>query len=43
MKTQDPSHQKINKLKISDPQRGIAQAKPTAKRGPQVPKSSKRP
>ncbi|HZZ18817.1 MAG TPA: hypothetical protein VFE25_05585 [Opitutaceae bacterium] len=43
MKTQDPGHSKINKLKMSDPQRGIGQAKPAAKRGPQVPKSSKRP
>jgi hypothetical protein len=43
MKTQDPGHSKINKLKMTDPQRGIAQAKPAAKRGPQIPKSSKRP
>jgi len=41
MKPQNQS--KITKLKLSDPQRGIAQSKPSAKRGPQVPKSSKRP
>jgi hypothetical protein len=34
---------KSNKLKFTDPQRGIEKAKPTVKRGPQIPKSSKRP
>lgn len=43
MKTQDPGHSKMNKLKLSEPLRGIVKAKPTQKRGPQIPKSSKRP
>jgi len=43
MKPADPNASKLTKLKLTNPQRGIAQAKPTAKRGPQVPRSSKRP
>jgi hypothetical protein len=43
VKTGNPNISKLIKLKLTDPQRGIAQAKPVAKRGPQVPKSSKRP
>jgi hypothetical protein len=39
----DPNNAKLAKLRISDPQRGITQARPSVKRGPQVPKSSKRP
>jgi hypothetical protein len=33
----------LSKLKVTDPKRGIAPAKPVMKRGPQVPRSSKRP
>jgi hypothetical protein len=43
VKSNDPNNAKLRKLKITDPQRGIAQAKPAAKRGPQIPRSSKRP
>jgi hypothetical protein len=43
VKSEYPNKSKLAKIKLTDPQRGISHAKPSVKRGPQVPRSSKRP
>ncbi|HEY5227383.1 MAG TPA: hypothetical protein VIJ19_02525 [Opitutaceae bacterium] len=43
MNSGNPNNAKLAKQKLSNPQRGIVPPKPAARRGPQVPKSSKRP
>jgi hypothetical protein len=43
MKVSYPQGKKLQKLKQSEPLRGIEKAKPVQKRGPQVRLSSKRP